>query len=65
MPLILENLLENVNSGSLFGYIQCDIEVPENLREAFSNFPPIFKNNNSGRNGTGSFMKEYAEKKEV
>ena len=30
--------------GRLFGYVQCDIDVPEHLRDYFSNFPPFFKN---------------------
>ena len=41
---------------------QCDIEVSENLREAFANFPPIFKNIIVGRYDIGPFMKEHAEK---
>ena len=61
MPL-KDRLLQNIKSGSLFGYVQCDIEVPESLREAFANFPPIFKNIIVGRDDTGLFMKEYAQK---
>ena len=34
MPLRVEKLLENIKSGSLFGYVQCEFEVFENLREA-------------------------------
>ena len=37
-------LLEGIKKGNLFGYVQCDIEVPEQLRANFANFPPIFKN---------------------
>ena len=65
MPLREERLLENMKSGSLFGYVQCDIEVPENLREAFANFPPICKNIKVGRDDIGPFMKEYAEKEGI
>ena len=36
--------------------------MPEELRERFSNFPPIFKNFNVGRENIGKFMLEYAEK---
>ena len=61
MPL-KDRLLQNIKSGSLFGYVQCDIEVPESLREAFANFPPIFKNIIVGRDDIGLFMKEYAQK---
>ena len=63
MLLREEQLLENIKSGSLFGNVQCDIEVPENIREAFANFPPIFKNINVGRDDIGLFMKKYMEKK--
>ena len=38
-----QQLLEGIKKGNLFGYVQCEIEVPEKLRENFSNFPPIFK----------------------
>ena len=60
-PLREENLLEQ-KSGKLFGYVQCDIEVPEELKKKFANFPPIFKNTNVGRHDIGSLMQDYAEK---
>ena len=56
-----ENLLEQIGSGKLFGYVECDIEVPEELKKKFANFP-IFKNTNVGRHEIGSLMKVYAEK---
>ena len=37
-------LLEELKEGKLFGYVQCDIEIPEILRANFANFPPIFNN---------------------
>ena len=61
-PLREESLLEQIRSGKLFGYVQCDIEVPEELKENFSNFPPILKNTNVGRHDIGSLMHDYAEK---
>ena len=61
-PLREENLLEQIRSGKLFGYVQCDIEVPEELKKNFANFPPIFKNTNVGRHDIGSLMQDYAEK---
>ena len=45
----------------MFGYVQCDIEVPEALKEKFANFQPIFKNTNLGHD-IGSLMQDYAEK---
>ena len=39
-----EQLFQQIIDGRLFGYVQCDIEVHDYLRDYFSNFPPIFKN---------------------
>ena len=61
-PLREESLLEQIRSGKLLGYVQCDIEVPEVLKKKFANFPPIFKNTTLGRHDIGSLMKDYAEK---
>ena len=57
-----EKLLEEIKEGKLFGYMQCDIEVPENLRENFANFPPIFKNTFVSKSDIPDLMKNYAEK---
>ena len=57
-----QQLLEGIKSGSLFGYVQCDIEVPENLRVNFPNFLPIFKNTLVSKNDIGDLIKTYAEK---
>ena len=64
-PLREESLLEQIRSGNLFGYVQCDIEVPEELKKKFANFPPIFKNTNLGRHDIGSLMQDYAEKEGI
>ena len=61
-PLTEERLLEQIRSGKLFGYVQCDIVVPEELKKNFVKFPPIFKNTNVGRHDLGSLMQDYPEK---
>ena len=61
-PLREESLFAQIRSRKLFGYVQCDIEVPEELKEKFANFPPIFKNTNVGRHDIGTLMKDYAER---
>ena len=61
-PLSEKNLLEQIRSGKLFGYVQCDIEVSEELKKKFANFPPIFENTNVGRHDIRSLMQDYAEK---
>ena len=64
-PLREEGLFEQIRGGKLFGYVQCDIEVPEELKKIFANFSPIFKNTNVGRHDIGLLMKDYAEKEEL
>ena len=61
-PLREENLLEQIRSGILFGFVQCDIELPEELKKKITSFPPTFKNTNVGRQDIGSLMQDYAEK---
>ena len=61
-PLREERLLEQIRNDKLFGYAQCDIEVPEELRKNFAIFPTFFKNPNVGRHDIGLLMKDYAEK---
>ena len=58
-------LLEGIKKGKLFGYVQCDIEVPEILRANFANFPPIFKNTLVSKNGIGELIKTYAEEEVI
>ena len=63
--LAAEQLLEEIKKGKLFGYVQCDIEAPENLRVNFANFPPIFKNTLVSKNDIGDLMKNYAEEERL
>ena len=60
-----QKLLEGIKKGNLFGYVQCDIEVPEKLRANFSNFPPIFKNTLVSKNDIGDLMKTYAKEEGI
>ena len=59
--LAAEQLLEEIKEGKFFGYLQCYIEVPKNLRPDFANFPPIFKNTLVSKSDFGDLMKNYAE----
>ena len=43
----------------MFGYVQCDLEVPAGLKYKFSIFPPIFKNFNVSRADIGDYMRDY------
>ena len=55
-----EKDLENaVISGESFGIIKCDLHVPENRIDHFSEFPPIFKNTEITMADIGEHMQEY------
>ena len=45
--------------------MQCDFEVPENLRTNFANFPAIFKNTLVSKSDIGDLMKNYAEEERL
>ena len=59
--LAAEQLLEELKEGKLFGYVQCDIEVPESWRTNIANFSPIFWNTFVNKSDIGDLMKNYAE----
>ena len=55
--------MQRIIDGRLLGYVQCDIEGPEHLRDFFSNFCPIIKKNAVSSYDNGNLMKQYAKKK--
>ena len=57
--------MQGIIDGRLFGYFQCDIEVPQHLRDYFSNFAPTFKNTAVSRDDIGDLMKQYAEEENI
>ena len=62
LPLSSKKQLARIEEDNFFGYAQCDLEVPEELRERFANFPPIFKIIEVRKENIGKFMLEYAKK---
>jgi hypothetical protein len=41
---VYPEILKDVIKGSFFGQIECDIAVPDHLKEYFAEMPAIFKN---------------------
>jgi hypothetical protein len=54
------HIISKVQSGEFFGMVECDIEVPTDLREYFSEMTPIFKNVKVPRSEIGPFMEKFA-----
>ncbi len=56
-----EDLCHLVEDGHLFGIVECDIELPEDLHYRFDKFPPIFANRLISRTDIGPHMRQFAE----
>ena len=54
-------LLQQIDNGSLFGYVHCDLSVPKSLQSYFQHFLPIFKDCFVSKSDFGEYMKPYAD----
>ena len=59
------SIINAVQNETLFGCVECDIHVPDHLREQFQEMCPIFKNTEISREDIGDFMKAYAEENDI
>ena len=60
----LQTLKHDIMTNKLFGFVECDIEVPDNLKDHFSEMCPIFKNveiNQNNKEVIGEHMYDYAK----
>ena len=60
-----QDIITEVENGTLFGFCEVDIHVPTNLQRAFSEFQPITKHAYVSRNDIGSVMREFAEENDL
>ena len=60
-----DQIIKYIQDGQLFGFVECDIEVPEHLKEYFSEMTPIFKNTEVSLKDIGEFMQEYAKQHNI
>ena len=58
-------IIQYIEDGHLFGFVECDIEVPDHLKEYFSEMTPTFKNVNICLDDVGEFMQEYAKEHSI
>ena len=54
-------LLKQICEGNYFGAVICDVYVPENLKEHFSEMTPVFKNVSVCVGDVGDYMKTVCE----
>ena len=60
-----QQILAAVVDGTLFGMVECDVRVPEELQDYFSEMQPVFKNASITRDDIGPFMRQYAEEHDI
>ena len=57
-----QQILAVVVDGTLFGMVECDVCVPEELQDYFSEMQPVFKNASVTRD---DIMRQYAEEHDI
>ena len=60
-----QQILAAVVDGTLFGMVECDVRVPDELQDYFSEMQPVFKNTSVTRDDIGPFMRQYAEEHDI
>nr|XP_039250892.1 uncharacterized protein LOC120328465 [Styela clava]XP_039250893.1 uncharacterized protein LOC120328465 [Styela clava]XP_039250895.1 uncharacterized protein LOC120328465 [Styela clava]XP_039250896.1 uncharacterized protein LOC120328465 [Styela clava]XP_039250897.1 uncharacterized protein LOC120328465 [Styela clava]XP_039250898.1 uncharacterized protein LOC120328465 [Styela clava]XP_039250899.1 uncharacterized protein LOC120328465 [Styela clava]XP_039250900.1 uncharacterized protein LOC1203 len=58
--LSTQQMINVIQKGKLFGLIECDIQVPDELKEYYAEMPPIFKNILVSQADIGEHMRQYA-----
>ena len=60
-----DQIIQYIQDGCLFGFVECDIEVPDHLKKYFLEMTPILKNVNICLDDIGEFMQEYAKEHSI
>ena len=60
-----DQILKAICDESLFGVVECDVQVPDHLKPKFAEMCPIFKNTEISRNDIGEYMKAFAEEQNI
>ena len=58
-------IIQSVQDGCLFGFVKCEIEVPDHLKDSFSEMTPIFKNTEVSLKVVGQHTQDYAKEHKI
>ena len=58
-------IIQYIQDGRLFGFVECDIEVPDYVKDYFSEMTPIFKNTEVSLEDVGQHMQDYAKEHNI
>ena len=56
-----DQIIKYIRNGQLFGFVECDIHVPDHLKDYFSEMTPIFKNTEVSLKDVSEYMQNYAK----
>ena len=60
-----EEILDNIIDGHIFGAVEVDLHVPENLKEYFSEMTPIFKHGKVTFDDIGEHMQDFVKTNKI
>ena len=63
--LTQDKIIQYIHDGSLFGFVKCDTEVLDHLRDHFLEMTPILKNDDICLGDVGEFMQNYAKEHSI
>ena len=52
-------VLAHIKNGDIFGAVEVDIRVPDDLKSRFEEMPPVFKNTTISQDDIGDYMRDY------
>ena len=61
----MSDIIEGVRSGLFYGFLECDLHVPEALYGKFEGFPPLFSNHDVTPADVGPVMGQYIKDKSI
>ena len=56
-----DEILADVCKGHLFGTVECEVSVPDHLKDYFGELQQVFKNTDITRSDISDFMRTFAE----
>ena len=54
-------IIQDIQDEKIFGFVKCDVRVPDHLISKFSEFPPVFKNTEIKLEDVGETMQAYCD----
>ena len=63
--LTQDQIIQYIQDGHLFGFVECDIHTPEHLKDYFLEINIFFKNTEVSLKDVGKHMQEYAKQHNI